>query len=258
MFLWIFCAYSVFYNRVWYRLVLATEFRSEKTAEYTQNGFRYSAEESAHSEAFRGLRKSQLWSSERNGITWKNLVLQKSCSSKHNWELVFVREILLNGILRVCFSTSIFAPRNGIPSCFFFHGMVRNRVPSVCFYFCSMERNSELFFLPRNGSEWNSESLLLFLLHGTEFRAFLSSAERFGTEVREFSVPRNSRNSAGTNQLFSLFRLPLNFCRKLPTLVLAHTRPKPIVQRGDSRPLSCTQIQYIVESLPAPSHLFSR
>jgi hypothetical protein len=38
---------------------LATEFRSEKTAEYTQNGFRYSAEESAHSEAFRDLRKSQ-------------------------------------------------------------------------------------------------------------------------------------------------------------------------------------------------------
>jgi hypothetical protein len=63
-----------------------------------------------------------------------------------------------------------------------------------------MERNSELFSLLWNGSEWNSESLLLFLFHGTEFRAFLSSAERFGTEVREFSVPRNSRNSAGTNQ----------------------------------------------------------
>ena len=49
--------------------MLATEFRSEKTAEYTQNGFRYSAEESAHSEAFRGLRKIQFRRSEQDGIT---------------------------------------------------------------------------------------------------------------------------------------------------------------------------------------------
>ncbi len=95
VFLWIFCAYSVFYNRVRYRLV-------------------------------------------------------------------FVREILLNGILIVCFSTSIFAPRNGIPSCFFFHGMVRNRITSVCFYFCSMERNSELFSLLWNGSEWNPRVCFYF------------------------------------------------------------------------------------------------
>ncbi len=74
---------------------------------------------------------------------------------------------------------SICVLRNGIPSC----------------------------FLPRNASEWNSESLLLFLFHGTEFRAFFSSAERFGTEFREFSVPRNRQNSAGRNQLFRLFRL---------------------------------------------------
>jgi hypothetical protein len=66
------------------------------------------------------------------------------------------------------------------------------------------------FSVPRNGLERNSKSLLLILFHGTEFRAFFSSAERFGTEFREFSVPRNSWNSAGTNQLFHLFRLPLN------------------------------------------------
>jgi hypothetical protein len=37
--------------------------------------------------------------------------------------------------------------------------------------------------------------------------------EWFGTEYREFSVPRNSRNSVnsvGTNNLFDLFRLPPN------------------------------------------------
>ncbi len=32
----------------------------------------------------------------------------------------------------------------------------------------------------------------------------------FGTEFRDFSVPRKSRNSAGTNQLFRLFRLLRN------------------------------------------------
>jgi hypothetical protein len=100
--------------------------------------------------------------------------------------------------------------RNGIPSCCLFRRMVRNRIPSVCWQFFSRERNSELFSLPRNGSERNSERLLLILFHGTEFRAFFSSAERFWTEFREFSVLRNSRSSAGTNQLFHLFRLPRN------------------------------------------------
>jgi hypothetical protein len=83
----------------------------------------------------------------------------------------------------------------------------------VCFYFCSTERNSELFSLPLNvsegnsvslllslfhernselfslslmGLEWNSESLLLFLFHGTEFRDVFSPTEGFGTEFREF------------------------------------------------------------------------
>ncbi len=65
-------------------------------------------------------------------------------------------------------------------------------------------------FFPRNASERNSKSLLLFLFHGTEFLVFFSSAEWFGTEFRKFSVSRNSRNSAGTNRLFRLFRLPRN------------------------------------------------
>jgi hypothetical protein len=69
-----------------------------------------------------------------------------------------------------------------------------------------------LFSLPRNGSEWNSESLRLFLFHGTEFRAFYSLWEWFVTEFREFFVPRSSQKSAGTNQMFRLFRFPrINF-----------------------------------------------
>jgi hypothetical protein len=76
--------------------------------------------------------------------------------------------------------------RNGIPSGFLFRGMVWNGIPRVCFYFCSTERNSELFSLPRKDSEWNSASMLLFLFHGTEFRVVFSSAEGIGTEFREF------------------------------------------------------------------------
>jgi hypothetical protein len=54
----------------------------------------------------------------------------------------------------------------------------------------------ELFFLfrGRNGSEGHSESLLLFLFHGTKFRVVYSSAEGFETEFRLFAsilVPRN-------------------------------------------------------------------
>ena len=45
----------------------------------------------------------------------------------------------------------------------------------------------ELFTLPRNGSERNSESLLLFLLHGTEFRVVFSSAEGFGMEFSGYA-----------------------------------------------------------------------
>jgi len=66
---------------------------------------------------------------------------------------------------------TIFVPRNGMLSWFLFRCMVWNRIPSVCFYFSSVDQNSELFSLPRNG---------------------------FRTEFREL------------NQLFRLFRLPQN------------------------------------------------
>ncbi len=43
---------------------------------------------------------------------------------------------------------------------FLFRVIVRNGIPRVCFYFCSMVQNSLHFSLPRNGSEQNSESFL--------------------------------------------------------------------------------------------------
>jgi hypothetical protein len=64
---------------------------------------------------------------------------------------------------------------------FLFRGIVRNGIPTACFYFCSTERNSELFSLPRKGLEPNSESRLLFC--STEQNSEL------------FSLPRKERNS---------------------------------------------------------------
>jgi hypothetical protein len=85
------------------------------------------------------------------------------------------------------FSFSLFfVTRKGIPSCVLFRGIVRNGIPRICFYFGSAERNSELCSHPQKGSEQNYGSLLLFLVHGTEFRVVFSSAEGFGTEFRDF------------------------------------------------------------------------
>ncbi len=58
--------------------------------------------------------------------------------------------------------------------------------------------------LPRNGSERNSDSLLLYFFHGTEFRVVFSSAEGFGRELWEYSsiFVSTERNS-------ELFSLPL-------------------------------------------------
>jgi hypothetical protein len=128
--------------------------------EYTRNGFRYSSEESDHSEAFRGLRKSQFRSSERN-LRHENWFYKKSCSSKQVWQCIFVRNMLRNRFPRVCF---FFVPQNGSSSWFLFRGMVWNGIPRVCIFFCSTVQNSKLFSPLRNDSEWNSEK---FLFRGT-------------------------------------------------------------------------------------------
>ncbi len=75
----------------------------------------------------------------------------------------------------------------GLPSFvlsrFLFRGMVRNGIPTVCFY-----------IFPRNGIP----SCFLFL-------------GRVRNGIPRFSVPGNSRNSIGNNHLFRLFRLPRNY-----------------------------------------------
>jgi hypothetical protein len=62
---------------------------------------------------------------------------------------------------------------------------------------------ASFFSLPRNGSERNSDSLLLYFFHGTEFRVIFSSAEVFGTEFR---VVFSSAEGFGTEFRGFLFR----------------------------------------------------
>ncbi len=126
-------------------------------------------------------------------MAWKKLVLQK---------LLPANKIDSIFLFKTCFGTEfgefayIFYPWNGLSSIFLLCGTIRNGIRE--------------FSVIWNGSEWNSESLLLFLFHDTVFWAFFSSAEQFGTEFRGIFVPRNGQNSAGTNQLFCLFRLLFN------------------------------------------------
>ncbi len=128
----------------------------------------------------------------------------------------------------------------------FLFGTVFREIVST---FCVTERNSELCSLPRNGSERNSQSLLLnpcnpsyrkvfsdHLVGGSRVCSFkplkwrwilshfkgilvprngIPSCFLFRGRVRNgiprFSVPRNNRNSVGNNHLFRLFRLPRNY-----------------------------------------------
>jgi hypothetical protein len=104
---------------------------------------------------------------------------------------------------------SSFVPRNGIPSCFLFHGRERN-----------------------------SESMLLFLFHGTEFRVVFSSVEGFGTEFRRFLF----RGTAGIPSEISICS-DYSFFRGI---IFLSEIPNPICN------LCGAPILYFVVSAPLP------
>jgi hypothetical protein len=142
---------------------------------------------------------------ERNEIPRKKIFLHNSQNNyKQNDLSVLQKSYFLTLFLTfsaATFCSELFSlPRNG-----------RNGIPRVCFNFCFTEWNFEFFSLLWNGSERNSESLLLFLFYGIDFRVIFSSVERFGTEFREFSVSQKTRNSVGNNHWFRLFHLPQNY-----------------------------------------------
>ncbi len=137
-----------------------TEFRSEKIPRNIRNGFLYSSEASAHSEAFRVPRKSHFRSSERNGTEFSEKIKFYGTVLIQNKKLLLTRVMETNS-----------------------YGLYKNSQFEYCQRLL-LPRFVELFTLLWNGLEWNSESLLVFLFYGMDFRVVFSSAAGFGREIR--------------------------------------------------------------------------
>jgi hypothetical protein len=77
----------------------------KNSAEKTRNDFRYSAEESIHSEAFRVPRKSQFRSSERNGTEWnsaeKNSFTEQQQSNLTKWFVCTSKVVFSDTIIEI-------------------------------------------------------------------------------------------------------------------------------------------------------------
>ncbi len=103
------------------RVAIEISFR-KNSAEWTRNGFRYSAEKSAHSAEFRVHRKSQFRNSEPNG------------TKLNSAEIMKFYEIAKKGIVFLVFSV----PKNGLERIF------------KCFLFRKwFGKEFQVFFLPK-------------------------------------------------------------------------------------------------------------
>ncbi len=126
----------------------------------------------------------------------KKLVLQNNqniltkwfvCTEKWSFLRLFIK-FLAAAFWENYFIRNFPVPANRIESVFLPRNASEQNSES-CIYFCSTERDSEMFSLLRNGSMEFREFASIFVPYYTEFWAFISSAEGFGTEYREFSVP---------------------------------------------------------------------
>jgi hypothetical protein len=114
---------------------------------------------------------------------------------------------------------------------------LRNGIPRVYIYFCSTERNSELFSLSQKGSEHNSKSLLQFELFSLPrmvqngisrvcfyFCSMIQNSEHFSPlQTGSKGIPR------GFCSVYSVIR-GIIFCRKLTTLLQLRGGPSiPII-----------------------------
>jgi hypothetical protein len=90
------------------------------------------------------------------------------------------------------------------------NGSERNSQSLLQFLLHGTEQNSELFYLLLKGSEGNSDRLLLFLFNETEFRVVFSSTEGFERNSESFCSGEQPE-FRGNNHLFRLFCLPRNY-----------------------------------------------
>ncbi len=154
------------FYKVW--LGLGTEFCSEKIP---RNRLRRFPLFRGRKHSFWGIPSSAEEPIPKLGTEWnsaeKIIVTKQQQNNLAKWCQFLCHGMVQNGLflffvtrkgIPSCF---LLFPRNGILSCVLFRRRVRNRnrIMWVCFYFCSTERNSELFSLPQKGSERNSEIL---------------------------------------------------------------------------------------------------
>jgi hypothetical protein len=101
--------------------------------------------------------------------------------------------------------------------------MVRNRIPSVCFYCCSTERNSELFSLPRFRIELREFTSIFVPWYGIPGIFLLCRTVRNGIPRVFCSAeqPESRRNKPIVPSIPSLWNN--YFCQKWPTLPLCPT-----------------------------------
>jgi hypothetical protein len=131
-----------------------------------QNSSLYSEEESAHSKAFQGLRKSQAEAGLEQNYVKKITFTNKSCSSKQNSERISSTK---------CFGTEfrefafMFVPQIRIPICFLFRKWFRTEFQVFASIFAPRNRIPSCFLVRRMLHDRKSESLLLLLFHRTEF-----------------------------------------------------------------------------------------
>jgi hypothetical protein len=154
------------------RVAIKISFR-KNSPEQTRNGFRYSAEKSAHSAEFRVHQKSQIHSSEPNGTKRNSAEIMKFYETASKRRRILSVFCSINGLERI-FKCFLFRKWLGMEFQVLFsseNGLERNsevfssknsleRNSKVLSLENGLERNSKGFSIQRNGSEWNSEVFL--------------------------------------------------------------------------------------------------
>jgi hypothetical protein len=133
---------------------LATEFRSEKIPR-NRLGTVFVIPRKKLLIARHSENHGRVNSEARNGMEWKYAEEFREFASifvpRNGIPSCFLfRRLVRNRIPKFA---SIFVTQNRISSIFLFLGMVRNRIPRVCFYFCSTAQNYVHFYLFRGTAE---------------------------------------------------------------------------------------------------------
>ncbi len=113
------------------RVAIEILFR-KNSAEQTRNGFRYSADKSAHSAEFRVHQKSQFRSSEQNETKWNSaetIKFYETANKSRRFSSVFCFKNGLEQIFRYLMKMV----QNGIPSFFFFRKWLGTEFRSFLF-----------------------------------------------------------------------------------------------------------------------------